>query len=106
MWSVGDYPLFTASGLPVEMLAWCAWRLRHAAAMSPDRSYVLHVVKESQTDELDADRLQTDAGRFALSTYFRRAWQWASVTPGSEQLDMTSDQLSTLFAPGQPIGTS
>jgi hypothetical protein len=104
--SSGALPPFTSSGVAPQELAKVAWRLRHSAAMSPSRAYMLEAIERSQDDVVDVDRLQLPEGAHHLSDYFRRCWAWASVTPGSEELDeQTSDEaIASMFAPRQPLG--
>ena len=99
MFSAGDWPLFTSSSLDVGVLRWVPWKVRHAAALSTDRQFVMYCVEEGNTDLFDPDDLQTPAGANAMGAYFERVRRWASAE--EPPLDPDTD-VSGLFHQSQP----
>jgi hypothetical protein len=95
MFSSGDLPIFTASGIDPELLLWVPWKLRHTAALTESRGRVLALVEEG--DDPEPHRLQTRDGRFALRDYVSRMYQWA-VTPPPQPL--SDGEIEALFPPG------
>jgi hypothetical protein len=89
MFSTGDLPLVTASGVDPAVLRWVPWRLRHSAAYATSRGEVVKIFEESDDQE---ERVQNSAGRAALRDYFAKVWSWAttenpssSATPSSHR---------------------
>jgi hypothetical protein len=82
MFSAGDLPLFTASGVDPTILRFVPWSHRHSAATTGDIGVVFAMVEDAE--ELPADvrgRLQNRAGVEAFERYKASVWRWAVAPP-------------------------
>lgn len=72
LFSTGDAPPFTASGIDPSLLRLLPWQMRHAAAQEPDRLTVLGMI-EKHANEPDA-RVPSEG----LADYEKRVGDWLS----------------------------
>jgi hypothetical protein len=105
MFATGDLPLLTGSGVDPSVLVWCAWYLRHSAALTDSRAHVLEIIEESANNSLtpDAEALQTDLGRDRWQNYSARISQWVSAPPRQSLSDGAQEiraQMQRLYGPG------
>ena len=85
MFSAGDLPIFTASGVDVDVLRWCHWSVRHSAAMTANAAHVWQMIEDP-----DNERWQSSDGTLALQEYAARMWKWA-VTPAPIEVAAITD---------------
>jgi hypothetical protein len=109
MFASGDWPRFTASGLDVSVLKFVPWRVRHACAFHPDRSFVLQAVELADSltgSALDGSRLedefQTVTGQEHLARYFEAALTWAN-TPVNEDGELTEEDIRRAYPSGLDV---
>src|SRR5829696_6674845 len=109
MFAAGDWPRFTASGLDVGTLKFVPWRVRHACAFHPDRSFVLQAVELADSltgSALDGssleDDFQTSIGRDHLARYFEAAVTWAN-TPVNEDGELTEEDIRRAYPSGLDV---
>ena len=79
MFSSGDLPIFTASGVDPELLQWVAWPLRHSAAATPNQAIVYRMAQPDA--DLDHRGLQNHDGAAAFESYKTAVWRWATAPP-------------------------
>jgi hypothetical protein len=77
MFSSGDLPIFTASGVDPELLRWVAWPLRHSAASTSDQASVYRMAQPDAG--LDDRGLQNHDGAAAFESYKAAVWRWATA---------------------------
>jgi hypothetical protein len=94
----GDVPPVVASGIDPDVLRRIPWKLRHSAAMEPDRSKVLAML-EAGPVVLDDDPLLSHAGAEAFADYRQRVWSWA--VPRPVEPDLTDTEYGGLFGEGE-----
>lgn len=82
MFSAGDLPIITASGVDPALLRFVPWSHRHSAAATGDRGEVFTMIE--QAAELDQDTLQNRAGTERLEAYRQAVWAWATMPPPSD----------------------
>jgi hypothetical protein len=68
MFSAGDLPVITASGVDPELLRWVPWTHRHSAATTPDRSDAQQMIEEADQLVIDTRSLQNRRGRRSMGT--------------------------------------
>jgi hypothetical protein len=79
MFSSGPLPLFTSSGLDVEILRFVPWSHRHSAASTSNAAEVYTMVE--QAAELGQTTLQNRSGVEAFERYRAAVWRWATTPP-------------------------
>jgi hypothetical protein len=92
----GTLPPLTSSGVDPALLVRIPWKLRHTAALTPDRAVILGILEElGQFDITDDDPVLSEAGVRAFTDYRNRVRDWAvSAAPTPE---LTESELSSLF---------
>lgn len=90
----GDLPVYIGCGADVDLLRWCHWSIRHAAAQTPSTA-TLHAMLEESAD--DPARFQTADGRRALSDYSARVWRWAVAQPVTDAAAMTAAEYAEFW---------
>jgi hypothetical protein len=105
MFAAGDLPIITGSGVDPQVLMWCAWYLRHSAALTDSRAHVLEIIESSSDTVPDPEGgLQTDRGRDRWQDYRQRIGQWVS-TPPQALISLTDgdrlikEQMQKLYGP-------
>jgi hypothetical protein len=66
MFAAGDLPVFTASGVDVDVLRFVPWTDRHSVATTANRAEVFQMVQDA--DRLARDTLQTGPASKRSST--------------------------------------
>lgn len=93
MFSSGTLPPFTSSGVEVELLCWIHWRMRHAAAATPDRALVYLMAEAGE----DGEAYTTPEGEAAWRGYVSRVWRWA-IAPASDAIgEFTSEDYNAFW---------
>jgi hypothetical protein len=75
MFSAGDLPIITASGVDPELLRWMPWYLRHAAATTDNPAHIYHLLE----DVSGAGALQTRAASDAWERYRSEVVRWLTA---------------------------
>jgi hypothetical protein len=79
MFSAGDLPIITASGLDPELLRWIPWTHRNSAAASGNPAEIYTMIEEA--DALSQEVLQNRQGVEAFQRYRAAVWAWATKPP-------------------------
>jgi hypothetical protein len=73
MFSAGDLPVITASGLDPAILRFVPWSHRHSAAAEGDAAVIYTLIEEAAA--LDQRTLQNRAGAEAWERYRSAVWR-------------------------------
>jgi hypothetical protein len=84
MFSTGDLPLFTTSGVEVDLLRWVPWTHRNSAAAAPDRATVYQMIEDADLLQVDPRAMQNTQGTEAFQRYRAAVWRWATAAPPRE----------------------
>jgi len=101
MFSAGDLPIITGSGVDPSVLRWVAWPLRTTAAFTESRSTVAQLIELS----LDGDpetfyEHVSEVGTAAMSAYWDRVSTWVSTPEG--QTALTAEDYARFYDDNGP----
>lgn len=97
MFSTGQLPPFTASGVDPEVLRLVHWRIRTSAASTPDRALVYRMV-DAGADGWAEEGLVTESGEIAWRSYVSDTWKWATAPAPSEEVPITDAEYDAFWS--------